>query len=67
MNDRSKLEDSLKVILQQLKSFSPTIPSDSIFAELRDSINYVVLQSKKCLKFVRKVLSIDNSFDILDG
>ncbi|CAH8550630.1 unnamed protein product [Schistosoma bovis] len=51
MNDRSKLEDSLKVILQQLKSFSPTIPSDSIFAELRDSINYVVLQSKKCLKF----------------
>lgn len=51
MNDRSKLEDSLKVILQQLKSFSTIIPSDSIFAELRDSINYVILQSKKCLKF----------------
>ncbi|CAH8554113.1 unnamed protein product [Schistosoma rodhaini] len=50
MNDRSKLENSLKVILQQLKSFRSTIPSDSVFAELRDSINYVILQSKKCLK-----------------
>ncbi|CAH8554409.1 unnamed protein product [Heterobilharzia americana] len=51
MNDHSQLENSLKVFLQQLRTFSVSLPNDSSYAELRDSVNYTILQSKKCLKF----------------
>ncbi|TNN21211.1 Serine/threonine-protein phosphatase 6 regulatory ankyrin repeat subunit B [Schistosoma japonicum] len=50
MHDHPKIEDGLNFLLHQLKSFISTLPNDCIFAELRDSINYVILQSKRCLK-----------------
>ncbi|CAH8847087.1 unnamed protein product [Trichobilharzia szidati] len=50
MNDRSQIEISLKVFLQQLKSFNSSLPKDADYAELRDAVNYAILQSKKCRK-----------------